>query len=248
MGEQDPEPLRIPRPKSWRAAPPSLAVRLGWLGIASAALDLTAVYWKTPVIRQGVTCGDLADVLTPVLLVLLYALVLRQLPRTDPRPRFLFALGCVALLIGHGIHVAANSIHDAIDRAGLTDPAGLVNWWDEHVSHYTVHGAKALLCVALTALETERDPTIKRPALFWIGALAYGFIAFTEGVEGQTVPLVLPFVVLYLAWSLGRGRPLAPVRLFYTLAALVSILLFAYWGIAHRGFPEFSQVGLIPRP
>ncbi|HZE18797.1 MAG TPA: hypothetical protein VE402_01635 [Candidatus Angelobacter sp.] len=241
MGDQDPEPLK-----------PSIAIRLGWLGIASAALDLTAVYWKTPAIRPGVTCGDLVDVLTPVLLVLLYALVLRQLPAvpaSDRRPRLLFMIGCMALLIGHGIHVAANSIHDAIDRAGLADPGGLVNWWDEHVSHYAVHGAKALLCVALTAMGAGKNPSVeRRPLLFWIGALAYGFIVFTEGVEGQTVPLVLPFVVLYLAWSLGRGRPLAPVRLFYTLAALVSILLFAYWGIAHRGFPEFSQVGLIPRP
>ena len=241
MGDPDPEPLKS-----------SLAIRLGWLGIASAALDLTAVYWKTPVIRPGVTCGDLVDVLTPVLLVLLYALVLRRLsatPASDRRPRILFMIGCMALLIGHGIHAAANSIHDAIDRVGLTDPGGLVNWWDEHVSHVAIHGAKALLCVSLTSLEMGRDASVeRRPPLFWIGALCYGFIAFTEGVEGQTVPLVLPFVVLYLAWSVGRGRPLAPVRLFYTLAALVSILLFAYWGIAHRGFPEFSQVGLIPRP
>jgi hypothetical protein len=244
MGDQGPQPVTRPRP--------SLAVRLGWLGIASAALDLAAVYWKTPVIRPGVTCGDLVDVFTPILLVLLYALVLRQIsvdPARDRRPRLFFAIGCIAMLIGHGIHVAANSIHDAIDRAGLMDPGGLVNWWDEHVSHYAVHGAKALLCVALTTLEAGKNPSEeKRPLLFWIGALAYGFIVFTEGVEGQTVPLVLPFVVLYLAWSVGRGRPLAPVRLFYTLAALVSILLFAYWGIAHHGFPEFSQVGLVPRP
>ena len=243
MGHPDPQPLT-----RWRAAPPSLPVRLGWLGIASAALDLAAVYWKMPAIRPGVTCGDLVDIATPVVLVLLYALVLRRLPSADLRPRLLFALGGFGLLIGHGIHVGANSIHDALDRAGMTDPVGLANWWDEHVSHYTIHGAKALLGVGLTALESGRGSEEKRPAIFWIGALAYGFIAFTEGVEGQTVPLVLPFVVLYVAWSLGRGRPLAPVRLFYTLAALVSILLFAVWGIAHRGFPEFSQVGLIPRP
>jgi hypothetical protein len=60
------------------------------------------------------------------------------------------------------------------------------------------------------------------------------------------VPLVLPFCVAYLAWSLAKGRPFPPVRRFYTLGALVSILLFAIWGIWHRGFPEFSAVGLIP--
>lgn len=262
MGDEDPEPVapRSPLP-SWRRSPPSLSARLGWLGIASAALDLGAVYWKTPVIRAGVTSGDLIDILTPILLILLYGLVLRELSRapaypnpprrSDSRPRLLFTLGGVGLLLGHGIHVAANSIHDAIDRAGIPDPGGLVNWWDERVSHFTIHGSKALICVGLTVIESRRavDGAPRRGArLLAAGALGYGFITFAEGIEGQTVPLLLPFVILYLAWSLGRGRPYAPVRLFYTLAAIVSILLFAFWGIAHHGFPEFSQVGLIPRP
>jgi hypothetical protein len=235
-----------------------LSARLGWLGIASAALDLGAVYWKAPFVRAGVTTGDLIDILTPVLLILLYALVLRELSRasappspsrrSDSRSRLLFPLGGFGLLLGHGIHAAANSIHDAIDRAGITDPGGLVNWWDEHVSHVTIHGSKALICVGLTLLESRRGAGGRGSPLLTAGALAYGFITFAEGIEGQTVPLVLPFVLLYLAWSLGRGRPYAPVRLFYTLAAIVSILLFALWGVAHHGFPEFSQVGLIPRP
>ena len=257
MGDEAPESLKSPIP-SWRRSPPSLSARLGWLGIASAALDLGAVYWKSPAIRAGVTCGDLVDVVTPVLLILLYGVVLRELSRgpsespaprrSDARPRLLFTLGGLGLLLGHGIHVAANSIHDAIDRAGITDPGGLVNWWDERVSHVMVHGSKALICVGLTAIESRRAPHPGRgSSLFVVGALAYGFITFAEGIEGQTVALLLPFVILYLAWSLGRGRPYAPVRLFYTLGAIVSILLFAFWGIAHHGFPEFSQVGLIPR-
>jgi uncharacterized protein involved in response to NO len=36
-----------------------------------------------------------------------------------------------------------------------------------------------------------------------------------------------------------------PVRLFYTIAALTSILLFLVWGVWHRGFPEFSRTGLL---
>jgi len=265
MGDEDPEPVARPAPiPSWRASPPSLSARLGWLGIASAALDLGAVYWKTPAVRPGITCGDVVDAVTPVLLILLYGMVLRELSRvpagpahvarpSDSRPRLLFVLGGFGLLLGHGIHVAANSIHDAIDRSGIADPGGLVNWWDEHVSHMTIHGSKALICVGLTALETRRTagsgPAPRRGfILFQAGALAYGFITFAEGIEGQTVPLLLPFAILYLAWSLGRGRPYAPVRLFYTLAAVVSILLFAFWGLAHHGFPEFSQVGLVPRP
>jgi len=234
MGGADPKPV----------AP--LATRLGWLGIASAALDLAAVYWKTPAVRPGVTTGDLVDLLTPVLLILLYAMVLRGLPGARG-PRRLFALGGFGLLLGHGIHVAANSIHDAITRAQVMDPAGLVNWWDERVSHFMIHGSKVAMWIGLTALENRGAGTTSRWSPFLVlGAVAYGFITFSEGVEGQTVALLLPFAVLFLAWSLGRGRPYAPVRLFYTLAAGLACLLFAYWGIAHHGFPEFSQVGLIP--
>jgi hypothetical protein len=252
---------------SWRSSPPPLATRLAWLGIASAGLDLGAVYIKAPALRPGVTWGDLIDIATPVFLVTLYALVLRALRvippgeaprparRAGPGPRLLVTLGGFGLVLGHGIHVAANSIHDAITRAGTPDPQGLANWWDEHLSHFTIHGSKAALCVGLTALEgrgaVRGDTTPKASVgstsgLFAAGVAAYGFIVFTEGVEGQTVPLVLPFCVAYLVWSLGKGRPFPPVRRFYTLGALVSILLFAVWGIWHRGFPEFSTLGLIP--
>ena len=242
MGHEGPQPVA-----SWRRSPPSLSARLAWLGIASAALDLASVYWKTPVLRAGVTTGDLVDFAAPVLLVVLYALVLRALPPGDPRRRLLVVAGGFGLLLGHGIHVAANSIHDAIDRAGLLDPGGLVNWWDERVSHIVIHGSKALMWVGLVGLERRGDSSRVSPGLA-IGALAYGFITFAEGIEGQTVFFMLPFAVLFLAWSLGQGRPYAPVRSFYTLAAVVAILLFSGWGLLHHGFPEFSQVGLIPSP
>jgi len=224
-------------------------VRLAWLGIASAALDLGAVYVKVPVLRPGVTWGDLIDIATPFILVFLYALVLRALSvAPSSRTRLLLVVGGFCLILGHGIHVAANSIDDALARAGAADPQGLVDWWDEHVSHSLIHGSKAALCVALTALEARRGAgaAARLSPLLLLGALAYGFIFFADGVEGQTVPILLPFAILYLAWSIGRGRPWATVRLFYTLAAIVSILLFATWGIGHRGFPEFSKVGLVP--
>jgi len=274
MGIEDPEPVARRRPSpipSWRTAPPPLTTRLGWLGIASAALDLGSVYLKGPAVRPGVTWGDAIDVLTPLVLVLLYALVLRSLaviPTAEvsvaPRSRgggahLLLPLGAFALVLGHGIHVAANSIDDAITRAGIQDPMGLVDWWDEHVSHTLIHGSKAAFCVALTALEIRRraagagergGPAASGPpagsGLLVAGALFYGFIYFADGVEGQTVALLLPFCAAYLAWSLRRGRPFPPVRRFYTLGAIVSVLLFIFWGVWHRGFPEFSKVGLIP--
>jgi len=268
MGREDPEPVAPPAAgrasmiPSWRSSPPPLAVRLGWLGIASAALDLGSVTIKAPAVRPGVTWGDMIEIATPVILVFLYALVLRALrvipameaPRparpSGPAARLLVTMGGFGLVLGQGMHVAANSIHDAITRAGTPDPMGLANWWDEHLSHFTIHGSKAAICIGLTAVESAggapKSATSSARGLFTAGVLAYGFIVFCEGVEGQTVPFVLPFCAAYLLWSLRKGRPFPPVRRFFTLGALVSILFFAVWGIWHRGFPEFSTLGLIP--
>ena len=250
MGDAHPQPLA-----PWRAAPPPLTARLAWLGISLAVLNLAAVYVKIPVLRPGVTVGDLIDIATPVILVFLYALVVRAVAtagsnagastaRFRAGPRMLLAIGGFALVLGHGMHVAANSIHDAIARAGIQDPGGLVNWWDERVSHLAIDGSKVAMCLGLTAL--ERGKSAEADGLLWLGAAAYGFIYFAGGVEGQTVMLLLPFCAAYIVWSVLRGRPFPPVRRFYTLGALVSVVLFAVWGIWHRGFPEFSAVGLIP--
>jgi len=247
MEDAHPQPLA-----SWRSAPPPLEARLGWLGISFAALYLASVYIKVPFLRPGVTVGDLIDVATPLILIFLFALTARAVASgVSGTARMLLILGGFALVLGHGMHVAANSIDDAIARAGIQDPGGLVDWWDEHVSHFAIDGSKVALCLGLTALERRAATgAVHQPAgargLFLLGAVAYGFIYFAAGIEGQTVVLLLPFSAAYLVWSLSRRRPFPPVRRFYTLAALVSILLFAVWGTWHRGFPEFSTVGLIP--
>jgi hypothetical protein len=253
MGHEDPEPVAP------RAAAATLESRLGWLGVAFLSLYMGSVYIKVPFARAGVTVGDLIDIATPMILIFLYALAGRALgtdttsPRRRAGPRMLLILGGFALVLGHGMHVAANSIHDAIDRTQIPDPYGLINWWDERVSHFTIDSSKIALCIGLTALEGRpqragRSRGESMPALGFLalGALAYGFITFAAGVEGQTVALLLPFCVLYAVWSLTRGRPFPPVRRFYTLGAIVSIALFAVWGVWHHGFPEFSAVGLIP--
>jgi len=252
---ENPEPVTRP-------APP-IEATLGWLGIAFATVYLASVYVKTPILRPGLTVGDLIDAATPLVLVYLYARVVRALrvgspghrqdsPRILHFGRMLLTTGGLALVLGHGMHVAANSIHDAITRTRVPDPFGLVNWWDERVSHTIIDSSKVVICAALTLLEprshaySEAAPGESRTVLLMTGAVCYGFIYFAAGVEGQTVPLLLPFCTAYLVWALTRGRPWGPVRRFFGVGAAVSILLFAIWGVSHRGFPEFSAVGMIP--
>jgi hypothetical protein len=207
-----------------------------------------------------VTVGDWIDVLGAFAVIALYVWIASGLAARERRPYPAFAhAAAVAYAMGRGIHLAANSIHDMLDRTGGADPWGLVYFWDERVSHYLVDAARIVFAVGLAALERPAAPAGEAAgsgssagrggrAAVVVGALAYGFTYFASAVEGQTVPLALPFSIAFAAWGVGsaaRGRALGPTRTFFTAAALVSLLLFAIWGIWQRGFPEFSHAGLI---
>jgi hypothetical protein len=238
-------------PVAVRSAP--LPARLAWLGILTALVDLGSAYVKVPLPPRGVTAGDLIQLLGTFPLLALYAWIALDLHARHPagaRNASVFFIAGVAYALGFGVHVAANSIHDMLDHTGLGDPWGLAYFWDEHLGHYMVDASRVAFAVLLTAWESKAkgaawDGT-GRVALV-LGGLAYGFIYFATGVEGQTVPLALPFSLAYAVWSLARRRPggTGPVRVFYTIAALTSILLFLVWGVWHRGFPEFSRTGLL---
>jgi hypothetical protein len=88
-------------------------------------------------------------------------------------------------------------------------------------------------------------------ALLCLGAAFYGFTFTVNGIEGQTVPFTFPAafisfaitLVLYFKGQKGVGRN--PVLLFFLSAYFLSSLLFAYWGISHSGFAQFSELGWI---
>lgn len=231
--------------------PVSLAARLAWLGILSVVVDVGSAYVKFPVAVRGVTAGDLIQLLGTFPLLALYGSIALDLHARHASPRLavlLFTAG-VAFALGSGVHVAANSIHDMLDRTKLGDPWGLAYFWDEHLGHYMVDAARAAFAVGLTALESK-SPAVAEESAPWpipLGALAYGFIYFATGVEGQTVPLALGVSIGFAIGTLARGgiRTARPVRNFYAVAAITSIVLFLIWGVWHRGFPEFSRTGLL---
>lgn len=238
----------------------AIPYRLVALGIASVAADLGAVFFKTPLGPTGVTVGDWIDALGAFVVIALYVWIVSGLSARERRPYPAFAhLAAVAYAMGRGIHLAANSIHDMIARTGGADPWGLVHFWDERVGHYLVDVARVVFAVGLASLERPSGSaggTLGSGsgagrggrAAVVVGALAYGFTYFASAVEGQSVPLALPFSLAFAAWGVGsaaRGRALGPTRTFFTGAALVSLLLFAVWGIWQRGFPEFTHAGLI---
>ncbi len=102
----------------------------------------------------GTRWADWIDLATPYLLLGPAAGVLVAL-RTGIRPWLVFAVGAVAYVEGHGIHLAANSIDNAISEV----PAGagpipvvvadVVHFWDEMVGHYIWYGGLTLIVVAM---------------------------------------------------------------------------------------------------
>ncbi|HET9252421.1 MAG TPA: hypothetical protein VFP58_09905 [Candidatus Eisenbacteria bacterium] len=223
---------------------------------------------KTGAYPRGVTWGDVIEIAGVFLVLGLYAWVAAALvsppwgARGSTGPvSVLFLLAFTSYALGHGIHVAANSIHDTMLATDARDAWGLATFWDEWMGHVPVDLARILFVMALLLLERKRaaewraaapDAAASMPGslrvLHIAGALTYGFIYFATAVEGQTVLLALPFcAALAVHGFAARSVPpaSAPVRTFFTAAALVSLLLFAIWGVWQRGFPEFTRAGVL---
>jgi hypothetical protein len=178
----------------------------------------------------------------------------------------LLFIGFTSYALGRGMHVAANGIHDMMAVTGGRDPWGLALFWDERAGHQFVDVARILFAVALCGLEPRRpdgtpgattahvsnDPPRGSGLLLVVGAVAYGFIYFATAVEGQTVFLALPFSAALATWAVRARRPssaarssFGPVTRFFVTAAVVSLLLFLFYGFWQGGFPEFTSVGIL---
>ena len=127
-------------------------------------------------------------------------------------------------------------------------------FFDEIVSHFMWHGGIFLISISLIIV-TYKLPlkflTKSNIALLAIGAAFYGFNFSVDGIEGQTVIFAFPaagfgsILALYLYLRRKREGSQNPFLLFFFIAYLVSLLLFAYWGISYSGFPQFSELGWI---
>ena len=173
------------------------------------------------------------DVLTPFLVVAASVAVLAAL--VPSRGPLLAAVAAGVLYVhGHGVHLAANSIHNE----GVE--GDVVYFWDERFSHIEAvlgwFGLVAAFCLAeRLSPRTQRDS----PALLAAAALLLGWAFFTSTVEGQTWWLELPAAALFGVWALREPRPLlrAAAGAFTVAAALIAI-----WAIWHGGVPEFTDL------
>lgn len=238
--------------------------RLSLLTLSFAVLSLVFIIllvflrFKFP-LYPLISYQDVLDILTPLVLIPIYWLLLRQAGQQSPvlAEEIAFLVLAAVWVEGHGIHLSANSIDNLIEalarNGGLdikgTDIYRLTYFFDERLGHYLWH----LGMLGLAALLIYHE--WRRPAgaatIWWATILAgvvYGFSYFAIFLEGQTVALGLPFAIVIVLLALTRGRSkLAqqPVLAFFFVTCLLAFLLFAGWWLYWGGFPQFSDVGLI---
>jgi len=202
---------------------------------------------------------DAIDVLTPLVLIPICWLLFRfaASDRPDLGGEIVFTVLAGFWVMGHGMHLAANSVNnligglasDGVIDVQPTDIYTLTYFFDEHLSHYLWHVG----IVGLAALLIYRE--WRQPAgaqtIWWqaiLGGIIYGFTYFSMFLEGQTVVLGLPFAFLVVVFTLLYGvRHMGgrPVLAFFFVTCLLAFLLFTGWGLFWGGFPQFSDVGLI---
>jgi hypothetical protein len=202
---------------------------------------------------------DAIDTLTPLALIPIYWLLFKAV--SDQAANLAEELAFLVLAAfwveGQGMHLSANSISNLMETLSIrglinldgNDVYPLTNFYDEVLGHYLWH-IGVLGLAALLVYREWRRPT--GAVTDWRTAapagVIYGFILFAITIEGGTIYLGLPFVLLGalsgLVW--GRNRlGQQPILALFLLSCAVASLIYIGWGIYWGGFPQPSTVGII---
>src|SRR4051794_8922696 len=175
----------------------------------------------------GARWADWVDLLVPYVVVGSAAMALTNVG-TDPLGWGVFVASAVAYTQGHGIHLAANSIDNAVG-------GHVAHLWDEEVSHWIWYvGLSGMVLTLVRAI-----PTLTIPVWAWVVPILFGFSWFDNTIEGG-----VPWLGIAVSVALGGyalRRKLLPIAAAYALA----LMLLVIWGVWHQGFPQFSQLGWI---
>ena len=191
------------------------------------------VFHQFPSILLSDRMEAAVDVLTPFAVAACTVAVMLALGASRG-PILAAVLAGVLYVHGHGVHLAANSIHNE----GVE--GDVVYFWDERFSHIEAvlgwFGLVAAFCLAERMAPRSASTS---PALLGLAALLLGWTFFTSTVEGQTWWLELPATALFGVWALRARRPLLGAA---AAAFAVGALLIAAWATWHGGVPEFSDL------
>jgi hypothetical protein len=216
---------------------------LGWFALAVIVGMQAGTVFK-PLGEVGQTrVADWVDLLTPYAILGSAAMVL--LRAGAARQQWgLLGVGGITFTLGHGLHLAANSVSNVADP--VVAEASIVHLWDEVVSHWIWYTGLFLVMAAVAWALRDRDLAVGAPDLA-VAALVALTLANTY-IEGGTPWLGMGFLVAGVVVGL-RWRPAEVARLMLLVAGLALLLLVgwgAYWYLADGSvFPEFSELGWI---
>lgn len=196
--------------------------------------------------------GDVIDLLTPFVLMPLYWLLFRVDVRFAVTAREIVVFVLIAALWaqGQGMHLAANSIGHLLKGMETSEAYALTHFYDEVLSHVLWHLAIIGMVVLMLWRQWRyplRDMHASVVALL-VAALIYGFTTFVTTVEAGTVLIGLPFSIAVVAFGAWRGRGRwreQPLLVFFAASYLLALVLLVAWGVYWRGFPQFSEIGII---
>jgi hypothetical protein len=220
------------------------------------------------VLKSPLTWGDTLDFLTPFAVIplayILYARAYKIAHSLQPQqssnrvlrilPKVLLAVGFLLYVDGHGLHLSSNSIARLLHHMKESELYKSVYLFDEIISHFIWDGGVLLISVALIIAAYKisfKYLTWENFAFLSLGATFYGLSFTANGIEGQTVIFTFPaagavfLLTLLLYFKRKKESNQNPFIFFFMSGYLLSLILFAYWGISRSGFPQFSELGWI---
>jgi len=228
------------------------------LGTVIAGLEIGTIFVRTD-LTAGFQLGDALTLLCAPLVVPGFAWAIWRTLRSATAgdasgSRFapvLLGLGAIWYAEGVGVNIGANAIDRYLVGQEATLIGRLTYLLDERIGHLVWHAGivSLVLSMVLAAWHAPATP-VRRTVPLAVGGLLFGFTWFADGVEGQTVPLMLPAAVTLLGlvwWWRDHTRTIRtnPVMAFCAVAASFALLLFLVWALWHRGFPQFSSLGWV---
>lgn len=195
--------------------------------------------------------GEVLDLITPLILIPIYWILFQIKASSYPTKKemIIFLIFTAFWAQGQGMRLSANAIGHLLESAKTTDVYMLVYFFDEVLGHYIWH----IGIIGLTVLLLFRQwhyPFKEQSGIFLeiIAGIIYGITYFIIVVEGQTAVLGIPFVLLIGLFGIFYGRQKfkqQPLLIFFFVAYLLALFLFAAWAFYWGGLPQFSEVGII---
>lgn len=187
-----------------------------WLGVAVLTYTVCHHLGSLPEglgqAGDGTRWVDWIDLTTPLLVLSPLGLALRSAGAREVE-WLLAGVGAVVYSMGHGIHLAANSV-------GNTAPGPTAHLWDEPVGHHVWFAGLALV-VAAVARVLARSTTPTGP-LPWLLAAVAGLTWGTNAVGGGAEVMSAALALLAAAWAVRHRRTAAVLLLPLAVASLLA--------------------------